>query len=92
MLRKMPLGEWNSARQDLETLRSRARFAGLMDLDEALESVESSLTEDECPTVAAIELAFLAEQLHSRPNLREALLRLSERLYLYPRVQTVLLH
>ncbi len=92
MSEKMSYAEWNDACVELDSIRSQARQAGLCNLDEVLEVVEMSLTVDECPAVAALELDFLAGQLRRCPKLQKAMRALSRRLSLYPAVEVRLLH
>lgn len=92
MQQKMSFSKWVAARKDLATIRHRAHLAGLVNLCEMLEMVENSLTVDECPIVAAIELEFLASHLRRCPSIKKAMRDLSKRLSIYPTAEVVPLH
>jgi len=89
MNRKLPYTEWIAAQNELEAIIRRARLVDLPPLLPMLRRAHRTLKVDAQPSVAAIELEYIADMVSRYPQLRDAVRDLSNRLFAYPMAETL---
>lgn len=82
--RKLSKAEWLAARNELNALIQRAKLTDVPGLLPMLERTCKTLDTDTQPAICAIELEYAAALLRRHPQLRDAVIELSQRLYQFP--------
>lgn len=88
MIRKLPYADWMDAQRELRALVRRAGMLNLPHINSLLERVFRTLARDATPSLAGLELEYIAAQLRAYPEIRESLMQLSRELLEYPHAQT----